>query len=114
MRSFRVYAFEWIDNLLFVLPPDRFLKDPTAHVAAAREAFLQAGWDGDGEIGLLWLPPFVFPLDFKAPTVGVILWHVKQMEDGISWLISPVDLPFQEFTCYLAEPDRPNDTPSDS
>lgn len=101
MNSFPVYAYEWIDNLNFVLCPDRFLDDPAAHIAAARKAFLRAGWDGDGEIGLLWLPPFVFPLSANATTNGVTVWHVKQLEDGISWLLAPISLPFQEFACYL-------------
>ncbi|MBI1347453.1 hypothetical protein GC163_14335 [bacterium] len=63
MALFPVYAFEWIDNLNFVLKPEDFLQDPAAHVAAAQAAFLAAGWDGDGEIGLLWIPPFTFPLE---------------------------------------------------
>jgi hypothetical protein len=101
MASFPVYAFEWIDNLHFVLPPDRFLQNPSAHIEAARTAFLQAGWDGDGEIGLLWLPPFAFPLDSRPSWIGVTLWHVKQIEDGISWLLSPIELPFDRFAKYL-------------
>jgi len=101
MASFPVYAFEWIDNLHFVMAPERFLPDPAAHVAAARAAFLQAGWDGDGEIGLLWIPPFVFPVASRPSWLGVTIWHVKQLEDGISWLLSPVELPFDEFAQYL-------------
>jgi hypothetical protein len=62
MASFPIYAFEWIDNLHFIQPPDRFLPDPSAHVEAARAAFLRAGWEGTGEVGLLWLPTFVFPM----------------------------------------------------
>ena len=103
MALFRVHSFEWIDNLHFVLPPDRFIPDPSAHIAAARTAFLQAGWDGHGEIGLLWLPPFVFPLRSQSSWLGAILWHVKQLEDGTSWLLSPIELPFEGFARWLAE-----------
>jgi hypothetical protein len=91
-----------IDNLHFVLTPDRFLPDAAAHVEAARVAFLIAGWDGEGEIGLLWLPPFVFPLDLQSSWTGVVLWHVKQVEDGTSWLLSPIELPFKGFARWLA------------
>jgi len=28
---------------------------------------------------------------------GVLLWHVKQMDDGLSWILSPIELPFEEF-----------------
>jgi hypothetical protein len=101
MADFPVYAFEWIDNLHFVLSPQRFLPDPSAHVAAARAAFLKAGWEGDGEIGLLWLPPFVFPASAQISTLGVAVWHVKQTEDGTSWLLSPIELPFEGFVRWL-------------
>ncbi len=53
MAAFPVYAYEWIDNLHFVRPPGRLLPDPAAHVEAARAAFLAAGWEGEGDIGLL-------------------------------------------------------------
>jgi hypothetical protein len=25
-------------------------------------------------------------------TRGVVIWHVKQREDGISWLLTPIEL----------------------
>jgi hypothetical protein len=112
MASFPMYAFEWIDNLHFVLPPDRFILDPSAYIAAARTAFLEAGWDGDGEIGVMWLPPFVFPLGSRSSWVGVMLWHVKQLEDGISWLLSPIELPFEGFARWIAESWTPPDPAS--
>ncbi len=101
METFYVYGYEWIDNLHFVLPPTHFLADPAKYVTVAREQFADAGWEGDGEIGLIWLPPFVFPIDCGVPTVGVVLWHVKQLEDGISWLLSPIELPFENFCRWL-------------
>jgi hypothetical protein len=95
LRDFHVYGYEWIDNLNFVRPLREFIADPGEYVQIAKERFLAAGWDGDGRIGLLWLPPFVFPRE--APTEGIVVWHVKQEEDGVSWLLSPVPLPFREF-----------------
>jgi hypothetical protein len=104
MESFWISSFEWIDNLHFLVPPERFLPDAAAHVAVARQAFLKAGWDGDGEIGLLWLPPFALPAESQKPWLGVTIWHVKQLEDGISWLLSPVKLPFEGvWSRYLTE-----------
>jgi hypothetical protein len=64
-------------------------------VAGAR--FKEMGWNGDGEITLLWLPPFTFPLELKVPPEGLVVWHVKQEADGVSYLISPIALPFPEF-----------------
>jgi hypothetical protein len=101
MASFPVYGFEWIDNLHFVRPPDSFLPNPTPYIEAAHAAFLNAGWEGKGEIGLLWIPPFVFPPKSQKPWLGVTVWHVKQTEDGISWLLSPIELPFDGFVRWL-------------
>ncbi len=98
LRSFFAYGFEWIDNFHFLREPSAFLGDKAAdykEVAAAR--FKEMNWAGDGEIILLWLPPFVFPLELKVPPEGIVVWHVKQEEDGVSYLLSPIPLPFQEF-----------------
>ncbi len=98
LKDFKVYGFEWIDNLHFSQKPDKFLKHKAAqYVAVVRERFLEAGWRGDGDIELIWLPPFVFPFSLRIPPEGVVVWHVKQEEDGISFLLSPIALPFEEF-----------------
>lgn len=99
LRSFSVYGFEWIDNLLFLQDPASFVGSrATEYEAIARERFAECGWEGDGTIQLLWLPPFVFPLNLNVRPTGVAIWHVKQVEDGVSFLLSPIPLPFQEFS----------------
>jgi hypothetical protein len=97
LRKFYAYGYEWIDSLHFVRSPEEFLASAGEYVEVARARFLEAGWNGDGRIGLLWLPPFAFPLKDRISPVGVVLWHVKQEEDGVSWLLSPVELMFEEF-----------------
>jgi hypothetical protein len=98
LRTFYVYGVEWIDDLHFLVHPQEFVGDRTpAYLAVARERFLEAGWAGDGEVALLWLPAFVFPLSPPIPWEGVVLWHVKQEEDGLSFLLSPRPLLFEEF-----------------
>jgi hypothetical protein len=99
LREFRVYGFEWIDDLNFILSPEEFLVAERVddYLTIARERFKEAGWPGDGDIGLLWLPPFVFPLSLRIPPQGVVVWHVKQSSNGVSWLLSPIALPFDEF-----------------
>jgi hypothetical protein len=95
--SFEVYSYEWIDNLHFLLPPSQVIVDENRRAGLedeVRRRFLEEGWEGSGNLSLLWLPPFVFPFEAKVPTEGVLVWHVKQHEDGISWLLSPVPLPF--------------------
>lgn len=97
LLDFVVYGVEWIDNLHFILPAERFVEASHEYVETARVLFLAAGWDGDGEIGLLWLPDFVFPVNDSPGTNGMLLWHVKQEEDGTSYLLSPRLLPFETF-----------------
>ncbi|MEO6278696.1 hypothetical protein [Roseateles sp.] len=99
LRSFFIYGFEWIDNLLFLQDPEVFVgADAGKYLDIAKERFLEFGWEGDGVIQLLWLPPFVFPVGLNVPPEGVALWHVKQEEDGVSYLLSPIPLPFEEFS----------------
>jgi hypothetical protein len=109
IRRFRSYALEWIDNLHFLLPPGAILKEPEPYIAIARECFLSAGWWSGGEINLLWVPPFVFPRVMNLGTEGVVLWHVKQEDDGISWLLSPIELPFDGFSVVRQIPGIPRD-----
>ena len=98
LRSFFVYGFEWIDNFHFLRSPEAFLGERAPEFIAVAEArFAEAGWDGDGEVNLLWLAPFVFPLELNVPPEGIAVWHVKQVEDGVSYLLSPITLPFPEF-----------------
>ena len=97
LDGFHIYTFEWIDNLHFALPPSRFIWRTKQYIEKARQRFIEAGWAGDGQIKLLWLPPFVFPSEKSVAPTGVIVWHVKQKEDGISFLLSPVELPFDDF-----------------
>lgn len=98
LRDFFVYGFEWIDNLHFLQSPTRYVGARVPQYGLfAKERFSKCGWDGDGEINVLWLPPFVFPLELEIPPEGIIVWHVKQVEDGVSYLLSPIALPFPEF-----------------
>lgn len=98
LTSFNAYGFEWIDNLHFLEDPAGFIDgDPAPYVAKAKLLFLELGWQGDGAVQLLWLPSFVFPLALKVHTEGLVLWHVKQVADGVSFILSPIPLPFEEF-----------------
>jgi hypothetical protein len=100
MRDFFIYEYEYIDNRQFALTPKTVLgteEKAMPYIDEAKRLFLEEGWHGDGDVELLWLPPFVFPLALNIAPVGVVIWHVKQEEDGISYLLSPIALPFDEF-----------------
>ncbi|MGB4774257.1 MAG: hypothetical protein WBP45_03725, partial [Daejeonella sp.] len=86
--------YEWIDNLNFTLKPEECLNNPEEYIRIAKELFLNEGWAGDGEIELMWVPPFMFQkTQTEDFTQGFVVWHVKQEEDGISWILTPVKLP---------------------
>lgn len=90
LRDFTVTGYEWIDNLEFTRDPTEFVQDADDYLAIARQRFADAGWSGDGEIRLMWVPPFALPERSQIMhSEGVILWHVKQDSDGTSWLLYP-------------------------
>jgi hypothetical protein len=79
LETFEVYGFEYIDNLHFLRDPKDVLGDRAhEYVSIAKRRFLEAGWAGDGEVQLLWLPSFVFPAALDIHWAGEVLWHVKQ------------------------------------
>ena len=54
--------------------------------------FKDAGWEGDGKIECIFIPPcFMQSEDTFCETV----FHVKQSNNGISWLAIPFDLKLQ-------------------
>jgi hypothetical protein len=95
LRGFKVNMYEWIDNLNFTINPIDCLDNPEDYLVIAKEMFLKSGWNGDGEIQLMWIPPFLLERNSSNEpdfTNGLVFWHVKQQEDGISWILSSIDL----------------------
>lgn len=93
LYEFEIMAYEWIDNLNFTLRPEDCIKNADKYISIARTRFLESGWNGEGNIELMWIPPFMLKQDMQfSNTKGVVVWHVKQEEDGISWLLYPVDI----------------------
>lgn len=99
LRTYVVGYYEWIDNLNFTLDPKDCLENAEEYIKIVKEKFLEAGWYGDGKIELMWIPPFMFDEEFILQEkikweygYGITIWHVKQLEDGISWLLFPKEL----------------------
>ncbi|MBD2768093.1 hypothetical protein IC235_09345 [Hymenobacter sp. BT664] len=93
LKAFKLMAYEWIDNLNFTLSPKQCIENADEYVAIAKQRFLEDGWHGDGEVELMWVPPFMLNEDKQTEfTKGVVIWHVKQIEDGISWILYPKEL----------------------
>ena len=95
VEHWHLYAYEYLDDLHFMPAARETLRDwehADETLKAIGERFREMGWEGDGELQILWLPPFAGagPQD----TFGCYAIHVKQVEDGISWIASPYLLPF--------------------
>jgi hypothetical protein len=92
-----IYCYHHLDDLSFVRKPSEVFRelgpsDLKSLVDAVKSRFLSAGWEGDGNVGLIWLPPFVDT--GIEDTWGTYLWHVKQENNGTSWLGSKHPLNF--------------------
>jgi len=105
LEKWHVYSYCFLDDLTFIQNPisvNRDWKNNSLFLGVnnldevmeeVKQRFLQEGWEGDGEIGLIWIPPFV---DIGSDdTYGTYIWHVKQQNNGVSWLLSPIKLDFQ-------------------
>ncbi|MDA8448431.1 hypothetical protein M5C97_19625 [Acidovorax sp. NCPPB 3859] len=116
IKQFFTYDYEWIDELSYTKRLDKVLPDYEKYEREIIEKFLNIGWSGEGEINTIWIPPFLIAKIAKygeeaflqrfnnentfnrlakssnSWTRGLILWHVKQKEDGISFICSPIEL----------------------
>ena len=82
-----ILEYEFIDNLDARFDPLDVCGDSDETrdmIKNVKELFKKNGWEGDGEIKLIWLPPFLDEAD--DPNFGEYIWHVKQSNNGISFL----------------------------
>jgi len=94
-RRFFVYSYQHLDDLGFLRAPatvfaEHYVSDQLdAWTEAIRVVLRDAGWEGDGDLQIMWFPPFV---DVgMEDTYGTYAWVVKQNNNGTSWLASPVE-----------------------
>jgi hypothetical protein len=103
VKNHFVYQYQHLDDLTGILAPTEVYRnfgdfiskeiEVDELVEEVKKLLLKNGWEGDGDIGLIWLPPFI---DVGIEdTLGTYIWHVKQKNNGISWLASPVELNFE-------------------
>lgn len=104
VSGYYAYHYTFLDDLNFIRDPKEIaelwrrtspftrLEDPEGWAKAVSNRLLKEGWEGDGRLGLLWIPPFADT--GIEDTHGTYVWHVKQRNNGVSWLLSPVPLPF--------------------
>jgi hypothetical protein len=106
IRHLHVYAYHFLDDLRFVHAPEEVLDDADRDefarlLEAVRDRFLSAGWEGDGKLGIIWLPPFIDA--GVEDTWGTYVWHVKQDNNGTSWLASKFPLDFARLRSQTEE-----------
>ena len=93
VNEYYVYQYEHVDDLSFVRMPAEI--HPMIELAnqADIEALLKGqGWEGDGRLGILWLPPFA-TVGGEA-TWGRYIWFVEQGNNGTAFVASEEDLNF--------------------
>jgi hypothetical protein len=81
-----VLKYEFIDDEVSIRKAEDFLSLSSENLALlekVKAAFKESGWAGDGEIGLFWIPPFFYTAE---TTYGTWVWHVKQHDNGTSFL----------------------------
>ena len=95
VADYHIYRYEWIDFHDYEKPATDVLEGWSGaedFLTAIMRRWLDLGWEGDGTITTIWIPPFC--IENMDSTRGVIVWHVKQLEDGTSWIASKHPLPF--------------------
>lgn len=93
--EYSVYQYQHIDCLELMPTAAAILQDiPNRDevLKAVRTKFRSSGWEGDGDIQIMWIPPFVGA--GVEDTWGLAVWFVKQSNNGTAFLASPVKLPF--------------------
>ncbi|MDX6158390.1 hypothetical protein SIA70_20075 [Bacillus subtilis] len=107
-KKWFVFKYEHIDYLDNIRPIEKDRNEE--FLEELKQLFKNEGWEGDGEIGEIWLPPFLLS---SANSVGHWVYHVKQQNNGTSFIASSLYLPFPELlnqnvSKYLKS--KPDDT----
>ncbi|MBW7903796.1 MAG: hypothetical protein H3C26_20195 [Rhodocyclaceae bacterium] len=92
LSGWHYYTFEHIDRFEFMRPARPELPHEGAEgiLQQIAEKFRAQGWEGDGDIEVFWMPPFIAS---RNDTAGFIVFHVRQQNNGVSFLASPYPLP---------------------
>lgn len=98
IKSYHIYTYTFLDDLSCIKNPHDYFKYEEKYkiddaIRLIGERFKEHGWEGDGSIGIIWLPPFV-DVGIEG-TCGTYIWHVKQNNNGISFLASDAPLDFE-------------------
>jgi hypothetical protein len=87
-KDWYVYECHHIDDMAGFLDAEKTFGDKIGIHALfniIRAQMIIRGWEGDGDLELCWLPPFCLR---NSGTIGGIIWHVKQANNGTSYIVS--------------------------
>ena len=101
VREFHVYTYHFIDDGKFIPRAKEVLAsypNGNKYIKEAEVLLKNHGWEGDGDMGLIWFPPFIGV--GVEDTYGFVCFHVKQSNNGTSWLASPEQLPFESLESH--------------
>lgn len=90
-----VYEYYYVDEYKGLLDPVTVYgntPDTLQMIENVKKEFLKNGWEGDGEIKLIWIPSFVD--GSHDENYGQFVWFVKQDNNGTSFLASSNELDF--------------------
>jgi hypothetical protein len=109
-----VYQYHHLDDLSFLRQPERVFADHNIVNPPVQEWLLKVanllsnhGWEGDGEIKIMWFPPFIPIAD--EDTWGAYAWTVKQNNDGTTFIASPTELPFERLLAQNSNQEAQSD-----
>ncbi|RRJ95183.1 hypothetical protein Ga0100231_013570 [Opitutaceae bacterium TAV4] len=102
MAHYTIQEYHHVDDFRCLRPLSEFVSDisgvldsPDAEIAelAIAElrkrisaAFRKAGWEGDGDINVVFVPPFLCDTGYTSCTA---IFHVKQSNNGTSYIALP-------------------------
>lgn len=95
VQDYEVYQYQHIDCLDLMPSAEAVLQgvpNRTEVLAAVSKKLKTCGWEGDGQIQIMWIPPFMGA--GVEDTWGFVVWFVKQSNNGTAFMASPVKLPF--------------------
>ncbi|WP_156370810.1 MULTISPECIES: hypothetical protein [unclassified Acidovorax] len=99
VKNYHLHSYEYLDDLGFMPSAAAIFEgwsEGSAVIAQVGKRFVELGCEPDTPfeegMQMIWLPPFVGAAEEN--NYGCYVLHYKQLEDGISWLASPFQLPF--------------------
>ncbi|MDH5631072.1 MAG: toll/interleukin-1 receptor domain-containing protein [Gammaproteobacteria bacterium] len=95
VHEYHIYQYMHIDVLEYMPTAEVVLQHTPNReeiIKNVKNKLLSGGWEGDGEIQILWIPPFIGA--GVEDTWGLAIWFVKQSNNGTAYMASPVSLPF--------------------